>query len=178
MGDFLTISKIPGHTGINAKKLTVKLWGKGIVEKKDIYSGSENTQYYIRRTGQFMYGKLDFLHAAFGIVPKNLDKFESTLDSPAFDLNGIDSQFLLNKVIQKDFYLKQGLVANGSRKAKRIHENTFMAMPIIISSLEEQKKIGKYFVVLNDLITLHQRKLEFYFNIRKQFLGNSVSFRK
>ena len=158
MGDFLTISKIPGHTGINAKKLTVKLWGKGIVKKKDIYSGSENTQYYIRRTGQFMYGKLDFLHAAFGIVPKNLDKFESTLDSPAFDLNGIDSQFLLNKVIQEDFYLKQGLVANGSRKAKRIHENTFMAMPIIISSLEEQKKIGKYFVVLNDLITLHQRQ--------------------
>ncbi len=172
LGDFLTISKIPGHTGINAKKLTVKLWGKGIVEKKDIYSGSENTQYYIRHTGQFMYGKLDFLHAAFGIVPKNLDKFESTLDSPAFDLNGIDSQFLLNKVIQKDFYLKQGLVANGSRKAKRIHENTFMAMPIIISSLEEQKKIGKYFVVLNDLITLHHRKCDQLQSLKKFMLQN------
>lgn len=90
IGDFLSISKILGHTGVEAKKLTVKLWGKGVVEKTDLYGGSENTQYYIRREGQFMYGKLDFLHAAFGIVPKNLDKYESTLDSPAFDLDGID----------------------------------------------------------------------------------------
>ncbi len=28
VGDFLTVSKIPGHTGVDAKKLTVKLWGK------------------------------------------------------------------------------------------------------------------------------------------------------
>ena len=157
LGDFLTISKIIGHTGVDSKKLTVKLWGKGVVQKKDSYTGSENTQYYIRSSGQFMYGKLDFLHAAFGIVPESLDKYESTLDSPAFDLNGIDGEFLLNRVIQEDFYLKQGLVANGSRKAKRIHENTFLEMPIEIPSLKEQKKIGEFLTNLDDLITLHHR---------------------
>ena len=46
IGDYLTLSKIPGHTGVDAKKLTVKLWGKGVVEKTDIYGGSQNTQYY------------------------------------------------------------------------------------------------------------------------------------
>ena len=158
LGEFLAVSKIPGHTGVDAQKLTVKLWGKGIVEKTDAYGGSEHTQYYVRRAGQFMYGKLDFLHAAFGIVPESLDKFESTLDSPAFDLNGIDGQFLLKRVTQEDFYLKHGLVANGSRKAKRIHENTFLEMPIEVPSLEEQTKIGTYFVGLDHLITLHQRK--------------------
>lgn len=171
VGDFLTVSKIPGHTGVDAKKLTVKLWGKGVVEKTDLYGGSENTQYYIRRAGQFMYGKLDFLHAAFGIVPENLDKFESTLDSPAFDLNGIDAHFLLNRVTQEDFYLKHGLVANGSRKAKRIHEDAFMTMPILVPPLAEQQRIGNYFVSLDRLIALHQNKLEKMQQVRELLLN-------
>lgn len=158
VGDYLTVSRIPGHTGLDAKKLTVKLWGKGVIEKTDIYGGSEHTQYYVRRAGQFMYGKLDFLHAAFGIVPETLDKFESTLDSPAFDLDGIDGRFLLNRVTQEDFFLKHGMIANGSRKAKRIHEDTFLAMPITVPSYEEQVNIGEFFTNLDDLITLHQRK--------------------
>lgn len=158
VGDFLVLSKIPGHTGIEAKKLTVKLWGKGVVEKNDIFNGSENTQYYVRRAGQFMYGKLDFLHAAFGIVPEKLDNYESTLDLPAFDLKGIDSQFLLERVTQEDFYLRNGLVANGSRKAKRIHEETFLNMDLIIPSYKEQTQIGDLFRLINDLITVQQRK--------------------
>ena len=43
VGDFLTESRIVGHTGQDAKKLTVKLWGKGVVEKTDIFSGSVHT---------------------------------------------------------------------------------------------------------------------------------------
>ena len=164
IGDYLTLSKIPGHTGVDAKKLTVKLWGKGVVEKTDIYGGSQNTQYYVRRAGQFMYGKLDFLHAAFGIVPKSLDRFESTLDSPAFDLHEIDGAFLQNRVTQQNFYLKFGNIANGSRKAKRIHEVTFLDMPIVVSSYAEQKKIGAFLNKLDSLLTLHQRKwVEFFY---------------
>ena len=172
VGDFLTLSKIPGHTGVDAKKLTVKLWGKGVVEKTDIFSGSENTQYYVRHAGQFMYGKLDFLHAAFGIVPANLDNYESTLDSPAFDLNGIDGQFLLERVTQEDFYLRNGMIANGSRKAKRIHEDTFLNMDFMVPSLNEQKQIGDFFRRLNNLITLHQRELDKLKIIKKSMLEN------
>ena len=170
IGDYLTLSKIPGHTGVDAKKLTVKLWGKGVVEKTDIYGGSQNTQYYVRRAGQFMYGKLDFLHAAFGIVPKSLDRFESTLDSPAFDLHEIDGAFLQNRVTQQNFYLKFGNIANGSRKAKRIHEVTFLDMPIVVPSYAEQKKIGAFLNKLDSLLTLHQRKYEKLLNIKKSML--------
>lgn len=170
VGDFLSLSKDLGHTGIEAKKLTVKLWGKGIVEKSDSVGGSENTQYYIRRAGQFMYGKLDFLHAAFGIVPEELDGYESTLDSPAFDMNEIDGDFLLNRVIQEDFYLKNGMIANGSRKAKRIHEDTFLDMPIIVPSIEEQQSIGKLFTQLDTIITLHQQEYERLICVKKAML--------
>lgn len=170
VGDFLTISKIPGHTGVDARKLTVKLWGKGVVEKTDIFGGSKNTQYYVRHAGQFMYGKLDFLHAAFGIVPKNLDNYESTLDSPAFDLHGVDSQFLIERVTQENFYLRNGMIANGSRKAKRIHEDTFLGMDLIVPTLAEQKQIGDSFRNLDYLITLHQSKLEKLKIIKKSML--------
>ena len=117
-----------------------------------------------------MYGKLDFLHAAFGIVPESLDGYESTLDSPAFDMNGVDGSFLLNRVCKDDFYLKYGTIANGSRKAKRIHEDTFLAMPIDIPSLEEQRQIGSFFDNFDNLITLHQRKCDELKEMKKGLL--------
>ena len=158
IGDHLIPSKLPGHTGVDARKLTVKLWGKGVVEKTDSYGGSEHTQYYVRHAGQFMYGKLDFLHAAFGIVPAELDNYESTLDSPAFDLSEINGKFLVSRVCKEDFYLKYGTIANGSRKAKRIHEDTFMDMPILVPELEEQERVAALLEALDTLITLHQRE--------------------
>lgn len=170
VGDFLTLSRIPGHTGADAKKITVKLWGKGVVEKTDSYGGSVQTRYYVRHAGQFMYGKLDFLHAAFGIVPDELDGYESTLDSPAFDTHDIDGQFLINRVTQEDFFLKYGMIANGSRKAKRVHENVFLEMPIQIPIMFEQKKIGQLFQHLDNLITLHHRKLDLLKNVKKSLL--------
>lgn len=170
VGNFLTESRIIGNTGLTAKKLTVKLWGKGVVEKSDAYGGSAHTQYYVRRAGQFMYGKLDFLHAAFGIVPDSLDGYESTLDSPAFDLSGIDGQFLMNTVIQESFYLKNGMIANGSRKAKRIHADTFLEMNILTPSIEEQKKIGDYFVQLDEQISFAQIEIGKLQNLKKALL--------
>ena len=117
-----------------------------------------------------MYGKLDFLHAAFGVVPDKLDCFESTLDSPAFDIEGLDSSFLLNLVTQEDFYLKNGNIANGSRKAKRIHEETFLNMEIRAPELVEQRQIGAFFDHLDSLITLHQRKYDKLCVLKKSML--------
>lgn len=170
VGDFLTESRIIGNTGLTAKKLTVKLWGKGVVEKSDAYGGSAHTQYYVRKAGQFMYGKLDFLHAAFGIVPDSLDGYESTLDSPAFDLLGIDGRFLLNTVIQENFYLKNGMIANGTRKAKRIHADTFLEMDILVPGIEEQEKIGDYFSQLDKQIYFAQLEIDKLQNLKKALL--------
>ncbi|WP_321189642.1 restriction endonuclease subunit S [Streptococcus suis] len=145
--------------------------GRGVVSKKEIYSGSSATQYYIRKSGQFIYGKLDFLNQAFGIIPPELDGYESTLDSPAFDLlKGINGQFLLEFVSRKEFYYYQGNIANGSRKAKRIHTETFLGMPISLPTLPEQEAIGNFFSDLDQLITLHQRKLDDVKELKKALL--------
>lgn len=171
VGEFLTESKIKGSDGSIAKKLTVKLWRKGIVPKEEIYQGSSATQYYVRKSGQFMYGKLDFLNQAFGIVPPELDGYESTLDSPAFDFRGeINSRFFLEYISLKRFYKYQGNIANGSRKAKRIHAETFFEMPIPVPSYAEQKKIGLFFEQLDTTITLLQREFNLLKNLKKSLL--------
>lgn len=160
VSDFLIESKIVGHKGNQAKKLTVKLWGKGIVEKESIFKGSSNTQYYIRKAGQLMYGKLDFLNCAFGLVPTELNNFESTIDSPSFDFIKGDKKFLLERIKMKSFYKKYGDLANGSRKAKRINQNTFLSMPLYAPTINEQKKIGDFFSKLDRQIELEEKKLE------------------
>ena len=165
VGNFLTESREVGHKGDVAHKMTVKLWSKGICEKNE--AGSSNTQYFIRHTGQFIYSKLDFLNCAFGVVPKNLESFETTADVPAFDCNEINPYFMFYTAIQPAFYKKNGIIADGSRKAKRIHVETFLNMPFFIPNLEEQNKIVDALSSLDHLITLHQHKLFCAKNVMK-----------
>ena len=169
LGELLAESKIKGHSGNVAKKLTIKLWGKGVVEKKD-FGGSVYTQYYIRKYEQFIYSKLDFLNSAFAVIPKNMDGYESTSDLPAFDCVNSNPYFIFYRVTQKDFYLKNGSIADGSRKAKRIHVDTFLGMGINAPKILEQDKIVEFFQVLDRLITLHQRKRGRLENIKKAML--------
>lgn len=160
ISEHLKESRIAGSKGNDAKKITVKLWNKGVVEKKEIHSGSENTQYYTRKQGQFIYSKLDFLNCAFGIVPKELDGYESTLDLPTFDIKGINEKYLLLQVIQKRFYEHWGLMAaNGGRKARRISPDDFLSFPIIFPPLPEQHKIADILSTQDKVIELKEQLL-------------------
>ena len=148
--------------------MTVKLWGKGVYEKND--AGSVNTQYFTRHAGQFIYSKLDFLNCAFGVVPEELESLETTADVPAFDCDGVNPHFMFYTAIQPSFYEKNGMIADGSRKAKRIHVDTFLDMPFIVPSLEEQNKIVNLLSGLDDLLTLHQRKCDEVKSLKKYML--------
>ena len=160
ISEHLKESCIAGSKGNDAKKITVKLWNKGVVEKKEIHSGSENTQYYTRKQGQFIYSKLDFLNCAFGIVPKELDGYESTLDLPTFDIKGINEKYLLLQVIQKRFYEHWGLMAaNGGRKARRISPDDFLSFPIVFPPLPEQQKIADILTAQDKVIELKEQLL-------------------
>ncbi|MEJ7174869.1 restriction endonuclease subunit S [Staphylococcus caprae] len=172
---FLKESRIKGNLGSKAKKLTVKLWGKGVVPKQETFKGSDNTQYYIRKSGQLMYGKLDFLNCAFGIVPVELNNFESTIDSPSFDFIDGSPKFLLERIKMKSFYKKFGDIANGSRKAKRINQETFLSMPIYSPTYEEQLKIGQFFSKLDRQIELEEEKLELLEQQKKGYMQKTFT---
>ena len=129
--------------------------------KNEAVQGSANTQYFQRKAGQLIYSKLDFLNQAFGIIPDELDGYESTADLPCFDISGdLNPAFILECIKRKDFYLRVGEAADGSRIAKRIHPETFLASEIPLPSLPEQQKIADCLTSLDTLIVAQGRKVE------------------
>lgn len=128
-GQFLTESRIEGSDGLTAKKITVKLYGRGVFAKQARMVGSFNTKYFIRRSGQLIYSKLDFLNGAFGIIPPQLDGYESTLDLPSFDVNpSADARWLLSHLVRPEFYEKQVGAAAGGRIARRVNPPEFLKL--------------------------------------------------
>lgn len=102
--------------------------------------------------------------------------------SPAYHTfrgNGTDSRFYYvyfrsPKFIDHD--LKPHVY--GIRDGRSIDIGGMKTIEIPWTNRKEQISIGNFIDNLNSIITLHQRKLEVYFFIRKQFLGNSVSLVK
>lgn len=170
VGEYLVESREVGHKGDAARKMTVKLWGKGVYQKNE--TGSTNTQYFVRHANQFIYSKLDFLNCAFGVVPEELESLETTADVPAFDCYEIDPYFMFYTAIQPQFYLKNGIIADGSRKAKRIHTDIFLNMLFFVPCIEEQRSIVNALSHLDHLITLHQRKCDELKEVKKFMLQN------
>ena len=172
ISDHLSESYVLGNMGDVAKKITVKLWNRGVCEKKEIHQGSENTQYYRRQKGQFIYSKLDFLNCAFGIIPSELDGYESTQDLPAFDIREINPYYLLAQVTQRRFYERWGImVANGGRKARRISPDDFLTFPIAFPNRYEQDKIAEILITQDKVIELEQQIIEEIKKVKKFFLS-------
>ena len=161
IGDFLTESRIPGSDGLTADKITVKLYGKGVYAKDKKRLGSASTKYYKRQVGQFIYSKLDFLNGAFGIIPEELDGYESTLDLPTFDLSPqIDAQWLLSYVAREIFYRAHIGLAKGGRKARRVSPSEFLSIEIPFPPLSEQKKIAAILSSVDDTIQATQAVID------------------
>lgn len=161
IGDLLVESRVAGSDGATAKKITIKLYGKGVIAKSDLRPGSASTKYYRRSRGQFIYSKLDFLNGAFGIVPDQLDGFESTLDLPAFDFTGdVDPAWLLYFVVRERFYTDHLGLANGGRKARRVNPNDLLKIEIPLPSLAEQKKIAELLNAMDREIELRRKQLD------------------
>ncbi len=158
--DYLKESRITGSNGAIARKITVKLWGRGVYEKREIHIGSENTTYYRRKKGQLIYSKLDFLNCAFGIIPDELDGFESTLDLPSFDIKrNINEYYLLSFIKQRSFYIRFGMIADGGRKARRISPLDMLSFPFLQPSYNEQVKIAEILSTQDKLIELKEKRI-------------------
>lgn len=73
------------------------------------------------------------------------------------------------QTIQRDF-LKYIILNKTDSAVPHLSLNDIREFPIRVPNLEEQKKIGEYFSNLDNLITLHQRKLEKLQNLKISML--------
>ena len=142
IGDFLTESKIIAEQSDADHRITVRLNCKGI-EKRDLKAEKEGaTKYYIRKAGQFIYGKQNIHKGAFGIIPKELDGYTSSADLPSFDfdLSKCNPEWLCLclKVDERYKKLQKNVKGVGSQ---RLAVNVFLDEEIPLPDLQEQNKI-------------------------------------
>lgn len=141
LGSLLTESKIVAENPNPNNRIRVKLNVLGVEKRPNTKDKKGATRYYIRKTGQFIYGKQNLHKGAFGIVPEELDGYESSSDIPAFD---IDDSCYLEWIFyffrKNNFYLKLEDLAKGVG-SKRIHPKQIFDLEIYLPSKEEQKNI-------------------------------------
>lgn len=150
--------------------ITVRLHGNGVCK-----SSAENlqlgaTQYYRRRAGQLIYGKQNFHNGAIGIVPISLDNGITSKDIPSFDIDEMkcNSVYLLAQLQSPQYYKPAEALTTGTG-SKRLKEETFLKMPIVLPNKREQDNIAVLIHRASMNLDYAKRLLELL-SIQKQFL--------
>ena len=149
---------------------------EGVAPKGERYDRSAlvtdtvNKLYKKTEKGDFIYSSNNLETGSIG-----LNKYGKACISPVYSIfepTGIaDSDFLGRRLVRKDFInamvkWRQGVIYG----QWRIHESDFLKIEIPVPSVEEQRKIGAYLDQLDNLITLHQCKLEKLQAIKRSML--------
>lgn len=151
----------------------------GIVTQRDFFdkdiSNSKNLNgYYVVQNDDFVYNPRISNFAPVGPIKRN--KLARTgVMSPlyyVFRTHDIDKTYLERYFDTTCWHSFMKLNGDSGARADRfaIKDSVFIEMPIPFPSLEEQKKIGKFFNAIINLITLHQRKLNHLQNKKKSLL--------
>ena len=150
--------------------ITVRLHGKGVCKSNAENLQLGSTQYYHRKAGQLIYGKQNFHNGAIGIVPQTLNNGITSKDIPSFDINTIKCNplYLLTQLLAPQYYKSAESLTTGTG-SKRLKEDTFLKMPIVLPNKEEQDFIA---VLISRITTkLNQaNKLLTLFSKQKQYL--------
>ena len=150
--------------------ITVRLHGNGVCK-----SSAENlqlgaTQYYRRRAGQLIYGKQNFHNGAIGIVPISLDNGITSKDIPSFDIDEMkcNSVYLLAQLQSPQYYKPAEALTTGTG-SKRLREETFLKMPIVLPNKREQDNIA-VLIHRASMNLDHAKRLLELLSIQKQYL--------
>ena len=170
VGDVCSISEqIRAEANID-DIITVRLHGNGVCK-----SSAENlqlgaTQYYRRRAGQLIYGKQNFHNGAIGIVPISLDNGITSKDIPSFDIDEMkcNSVYLLAQLQSPQYYKPAEALTTGTG-SKRLKEDTFLKMPIVLPNKREQDNIA-VLIHRASMNLDHAKRLLELLSIQKQFL--------
>ncbi|HDR3313289.1 MULTISPECIES: restriction endonuclease subunit S [Bacillus] len=124
------------------KRLTVKLHLQGVQKREERATDKiGSTVYFKRKAGQFIYGKQNLHNGAIGIIPNELNGYQSTQDVPAFDVSEeVDVNWLYYYFARPSFYKNLESLATGTG-SKRIQPKELLKLDILVPPLVVQKKI-------------------------------------
>ena len=147
LGELMSISPRRRALEINPHQiLTVQLHRRGVKKNTRTETLSIGaTTYYVRRAGEFVFGKQNLHRGAFDIIPQELDSFLTSGDIPCLTINQLilHPHYILNFFGRPNYYNKLEAIATGTG-SKRIHEKTFLNLYLTLPSLPEQQKIAEF----------------------------------
>ena len=161
VGDLLAESRTPSSLNDPSKRITVRLHLQGVEHREHRGTEStESTNNFCRKAGQFIYGKQNIHKGAFGIIPDQLDGFETSQDLPCFDFKRrCCPQWFYSNFASEAVYgpLELKMTGTGS---KRLNEKTFLSLPIAVPSYPEQQKIAECLSSVDALMAAQARKVD------------------
>lgn len=125
------------------KEITIRLWGKGVIERGRISGAAVNGRRFIARKNQFIASRIDARNGAMGVVPEFLDGALVTNDFPLFEVNQehILPQYMGWLCRTPAFVDLCARASEGTTNRVRLKENEFLQLEIQIPDTKEQKKI-------------------------------------
>ena len=157
----------------------------GLIDQNEFFdkrvASKDVSGYYLIENGEFAYNKSTSTDAPWGAI-KRLDRYENGVLSTLYivfgikENNPIDSDFLVSYYSTNLWHKGiHEIAAEGARNHGLLNiapADFFETRLMIPQDIEEQKKIGKYFIELEALITLHQRKCDELKEVKKFMLQN------
>lgn len=146
LGDVLRRSDhiIPLDPEAIYKEVTVRINGKGVVERRQV-QGAEIAadRRYRAKSGQFIISRIDARHGASGLIPDELDGAVVTNDFPLFDVakDRLDAAFLGWMSKTASFVELCKRASEGTTNRVRLSEDRFTALNIPLPLLDEQRRI-------------------------------------
>lgn len=124
-------------------EITVRLWGKGVVERGRVSGVQVHGRRFVASTGNFIASRIDARNGAMGLVPESLDGALVTNDFPLFQANKkrLDLGYLgwLSKT--KSFVELCLRASEGTTNRVRLKEDRFLNLEIPLPPLAEQRRI-------------------------------------
>ncbi len=151
----------------------------GIINQRDFFdkdiSNEKNLNgYYIVNEDDFVYNPRISNFAPVGPIKRN-KLGRSGVMSPlyyVFRTHNIDKTYLEYYFDATEWHKFMRLNGDSGARSDRfaIKDSVFKEMPIPYPTVGEQQKIGSFFLQLDNLITLHQRKLDITKELKKGLL--------
>lgn len=150
----------------------------GLIDQNEFFdkrvASKDVSGYYLIENGEFAYNKSTSTDAPWGAI-KRLDRYENGVLSTLYivfgikENNPVDSDFLVSYYSTNLWHKGiHEIAAEGARNHGLLNiapADFFETRLMIPQDIEEQKKIGKYFIELEALITLHQRQHKLHLNM-------------
>lgn len=155
----------------------------GLINQNEFFekriASKDVSGYYLIQKGEFAYNKSTSGDAPWGAI-KRLDRYENGVLSTLYIVFSIVDESYTNSDYLATYYDTslwhkdvKAIAAEGARNHGLLNiapADFFETTVSIPQDVEEQKSIGKFFKDLDNLIALHQRKLELLQNVKKSML--------